>query len=355
VSEPQAIRTGFPGRDQGPVQFGPFKFSLETGRLTQLGIVRRLEKQPATVLAYLIEHRGRMVTRAEVIQLLWPDQEHGDFDHRLDKVVAKLRFALGDSAVKTRFVETFRGRGFRFTEQVIYAITPARRATDNVETEIADPELSLETLDLDASDPQVATGFLPLSARARHSKARLGYFIAAGMIAALVVGFALRGRLRNRLPHDGAATMPTVVVLGMRPSEDSGEDTWISRATASWLAEDMYAHGQLRVLSGTGLADLNAAIPLGSDKGLSRQILDQIRSRTGADFIVFGSYTVQSHDTAKPRYGSGLATRSRNTRLAAAGVYPANQRPGSANRRFRPDQEGRGYSIDQLRPRRQAR
>jgi len=93
---------------------------MDTGELERLGTARRLENQPAKALAYLIENRDRLVARAELIHLLWPGEEHGDFDHRLDKVIAKVRSALGESAGEAKFVETLRGRGLRFIAETVY-------------------------------------------------------------------------------------------------------------------------------------------------------------------------------------------------------------------------------------------
>ncbi len=87
------IRTPLISSGNGPVHFGTFEFDLEARRLTRLGVVRRLENLSAIALVYLIEHRGQIVTSSELIQALWPQQAHRDFDHRLDKVIAKSGFA----------------------------------------------------------------------------------------------------------------------------------------------------------------------------------------------------------------------------------------------------------------------
>jgi tetratricopeptide (TPR) repeat protein len=66
------------------------------------------------VLDLLLERPGRVVTREELHQKLWPKSTFVDFDHGLNDAVKRLRVALGDSADKPRFVETVPRRGYRF-------------------------------------------------------------------------------------------------------------------------------------------------------------------------------------------------------------------------------------------------
>jgi hypothetical protein len=66
----------------------------------------------------LIERAGDLVMRDELRQRLWPDAVYVDFDLGLNKAVAKLRSALGDSAESPRFIETLERRGYRFIGDV---------------------------------------------------------------------------------------------------------------------------------------------------------------------------------------------------------------------------------------------
>jgi DNA-binding winged helix-turn-helix (wHTH) protein len=73
-----------------------------------------MEYLPARTLAYLLERQDEVVTRLELVQLLWPHETHGDFTHRLDKVIHKLRAALRDDPSAPVYIQTLRGCGFRF-------------------------------------------------------------------------------------------------------------------------------------------------------------------------------------------------------------------------------------------------
>jgi DNA-binding winged helix-turn-helix (wHTH) protein len=66
------------------------------------------------ILVALLEQRGRLVTREELHQRLWPDNTFVDFDHNLNNAVNKLREALNDSAERPRYIETIPRKGYRF-------------------------------------------------------------------------------------------------------------------------------------------------------------------------------------------------------------------------------------------------
>jgi DNA-binding winged helix-turn-helix (wHTH) protein/GTPase SAR1 family protein len=77
------------------------------------------------VLRYMVEHPGRLITHDELLESLWsgvavqPEVLKGH--------VLAIRNALGDDAQRPRYIETHRGRGYRF----IADVTTAQK-TDNL-------------------------------------------------------------------------------------------------------------------------------------------------------------------------------------------------------------------------------
>src|SRR3974377_527272 len=100
------------------LRFGVFELDRIAGELRKNGSRIRLQEQPLQVLIVLLEQAGRVVTRADLRQQLWPAATSVDFDHRLTPAVNKVREALGDSASSPRFVETIARRGYRFIAPV---------------------------------------------------------------------------------------------------------------------------------------------------------------------------------------------------------------------------------------------
>lgn len=99
-------------------QFGVFEVDPEAGELRKLGLRVKLQQQPYQVLLKLLEKPGGVVTRQELQQSLWGSDTFVDFDHGLNRLVNRLREALGDSADNPRYVETLPGKGYRFIAPV---------------------------------------------------------------------------------------------------------------------------------------------------------------------------------------------------------------------------------------------
>ena len=70
------------------------------------------------MLAMLLAKPGQVVTREELQQELWPNEEFGEFDLGLNTAVKKLRQALNDSADSPRWVETIPKVGYKFLAPV---------------------------------------------------------------------------------------------------------------------------------------------------------------------------------------------------------------------------------------------
>jgi DNA-binding winged helix-turn-helix (wHTH) protein len=114
------------------VRFGVFELDLRTGELRRRGMRRPLQEHPFRVLAMLVEHPGDLVTREQLRSRLWPDVVFVDFDHGLNKAVAKVRQALGDVAESPRYVETLGRRGYRFLAAVDRVASRAALAESNI-------------------------------------------------------------------------------------------------------------------------------------------------------------------------------------------------------------------------------
>jgi TolB-like protein len=162
------------------IGFDGWVLDPESGDLERHGARTRLQEQPARVLQHLIAHAGSVVTREQLIALLWP-KGVVDFDTSLNTVIRKLRSALGDVAETPRYIETLPRRGYRFigpldTESGAAAsATPAQAAgpaqdTGPAASRAGIPAATLETAPVPApgaaSGPaRVAICVLPFSDR----------------------------------------------------------------------------------------------------------------------------------------------------------------------------------------------
>ena len=74
--------------------------------------VRVLRPKTFALLRYLIEHPGQLLTKAALLEALWPETAVSEVV--LSVCIRELRQALGDDARTPRFIETVHRRGYRF-------------------------------------------------------------------------------------------------------------------------------------------------------------------------------------------------------------------------------------------------
>lgn len=103
-----------PEDPQQQVSFGGFTFDRRTLELRLNGELIKLQQQPARVLSILIDRAGALVTRDELQQAIWGGDTFVDFSRGLNFCISQIRAALNDDVDSPRYLETLRGRGYRF-------------------------------------------------------------------------------------------------------------------------------------------------------------------------------------------------------------------------------------------------
>ena len=133
----------------GKYRFGPFEADTEARQLSKYGIRIKLQGQPYVILEILLARAGRVVTREELRERLWPAETFVDFEHGLNTSVKKLRHALCDSAEKPRYIETVPRLGYRF-------VAPVEVVTEMSKPRAEAPNLQREDLDSDSGQGETA-------------------------------------------------------------------------------------------------------------------------------------------------------------------------------------------------------
>jgi len=100
------------------IRFDEFEVDLRAYQLRRSGTTLKLERIPMEVLLLLVERRGQLVTREEIIEKLWGKDVFLDTDNAINTAIRKIRQALKDDPEQPRFVQTVTGRGYRFIAQV---------------------------------------------------------------------------------------------------------------------------------------------------------------------------------------------------------------------------------------------
>jgi DNA-binding winged helix-turn-helix (wHTH) protein/TolB-like protein len=162
-------------------RFGLFQFDPTTGELSREGTPIRLQRQPARVLALLLERPGEIVSRDDLRRHVWGSETFVDFERGLNFCIAQIRSALGDSADSPRYVETLPKRGYRFIAPVAAGDSPGQTS---------------QTGSSDSSGPDAAT---------RRARTSLPARIAATLLIALAMAVAAFVYVRQRVAVPTAA------------------------------------------------------------------------------------------------------------------------------------------------------
>src|SRR5215813_15277926 len=92
--------------------FGPFRLERAPDRLWRGPEELSVRPRSLAVLRYLVEHPGRLVTKAEMRQHVWGGTHVSDTVLRV--CVQEIRAALGDAAAAPQYLETVEPQGYRF-------------------------------------------------------------------------------------------------------------------------------------------------------------------------------------------------------------------------------------------------
>jgi non-specific serine/threonine protein kinase len=96
--------------------FGPFRIEPRQHALYRGPTRLVLRTRSLRLLAHLVRNSGRLVTKQELLEAVWPDAHVGEAV--LKTSVAELRRVLGDPAESPQFIVNERGVGYRFIAPV---------------------------------------------------------------------------------------------------------------------------------------------------------------------------------------------------------------------------------------------
>lgn len=112
---------------KGAYRFGPFHLDVREHRLSRGVEVIPLRIKVFDTLVVLVENAGRLVTKQELLDTVWPETtvEENNLNHN----VSVLRKALGERATGQQYIETIPRVGYRFAAPVAATALPVRLST----------------------------------------------------------------------------------------------------------------------------------------------------------------------------------------------------------------------------------
>jgi len=247
--------------------FGRFVLDAESGRLLEEGHAVPLAPKPFETLLYLASRSGRVVSKTELMDKLWP----GVFvtDDVLVQCIVDIRRALGDHAKTPEYIETLPRRGYQF-------LVPVR--------------------------PAVATAgaLAAASDRPRLRLARLGgaraVWTAVGLAVLAGVWVLVSRPARVSPPPAAAPIEPGLLLILPFDVKAPVESAWLRQGLAEILRSELGPRPGVHLVARHRLADGLATIGLDEDRApASGPATLKLARGLGAERMVTGSF-VQIQD-----------------------------------------------------------
>ena len=122
------------------LRFGDdFELDLRAYELRSAGIPLKMKPIPMQLLLLLVERRGELVSREEIVERIWGKGVFLDTDNSINGAISRIRQVLRDDPEQPRFVQTVTGKGYRFIAPVETGAEP------EPETPPATPDVRAQT------------------------------------------------------------------------------------------------------------------------------------------------------------------------------------------------------------------
>jgi len=90
------------------------------------------------VLLVLVQNRGQLVTREQLVEKIWGKDVYLDTDNSINGAIRKIRQVLKDDPEQPQFIQTITGKGYRFVAPVVMpVVTPTVAPITGTDTEPA--------------------------------------------------------------------------------------------------------------------------------------------------------------------------------------------------------------------------
>lgn len=107
------------------MRFGSVHLNIATREIVLAGEAQHLQPQAFDLLVYLVEHRDRVVPKAELLEQVWGDQFVSE--SALTTRIKEIRRATGDDGQRQSVIKNARGRGYRFVAPLAEVVPDALR------------------------------------------------------------------------------------------------------------------------------------------------------------------------------------------------------------------------------------
>ena len=264
-----------PIRITEPIRFGSyFELDLRAYELRRAGKALKLERIPMELLVLLVERKGELVSRDQIVESIWGKDVFLDTDNSINAAIRKIRQVLKDDPERPSFVVTVTGKGYRFVAPV-------------EEPRHAPPELSVGAPQLQQPPADNLLGkkfshyrliqLLGGGGMGTRTPNRLKQLLAAVFVLALVAATFVVYQIESR-----RAKQPAIRSLAVLPLQNLSDDP-AQQYLADGITEELI--GRL-----AGIRDLRVISRTSVMRFKSTQLsVPEIARMLGVDAVVEGS------------------------------------------------------------------
>ncbi len=218
------------------------------------------------LLILLLERRGNVVSRQEIVERLWGKDVFVDTEHGINVAIRKIRTALHDDAEKPQFIHTVLGKGYRFV------------ADSKPQVEL--PEAKESFPPPNVAPAQVISHPQSLPPKRSHARFTIAALVTiAVLLVAVVFAFDVGGERSRLLATNSSRQISSIAVIPIvNLSGDPAQDYFADGMTDE-IITNLAKFSSLRVVSRTSAMQYkNAKLPVG-----------EIAHQLGVDGILEGS------------------------------------------------------------------
>ncbi len=202
--------------------FGDFRLDVPKRLLLRGGELVSLTPKVFDTLVYLIEHKGSVLSKDDLMSAVWPDTVVEE--NNLGQNISKLRSVLGESPGDHRWIVTLPGRGYRFVADVRLLAPGKEGAPEDAGLPGPVPERNPSVAEASSLPKQATRGF----------SVRFGRFVLAGLLAGLLTAGAVYF-LRSRNRASAHPTVESIAVLPFKPLVPESRDEALELGMADTL------------------------------------------------------------------------------------------------------------------------
>ena len=283
-------------RNSSAFLFDDIRVEPATFRAFKADEVISLEPKTLRLLLFLIENRGRLIEKDEILDAIWSGTHVTE--NALTREIGKLRKSLGDDPKAPKYIETVHTRGYRFIADLAEANGSGAVVSPEVET--VEAETPAESLSGPA--PVLATAPVALKvtpARRTHLYRVIATVLAIAIGLGLIGGIILWKRRSATVPPPTPVAGNSVAVLPFKTSVAGDEylgfeiaDAMVNRLRNSTKLSVSPSTSALRYAEGSQdprtigrLMKVDYVLSGEIDRTRQRMSINLIRVRDGMDLL----------------------------------------------------------------------